>query len=52
VTPFRPPHLSVDIGMAGYHLPGAAILAGLGAFILAEVFAHGLRLREDVEGTV
>jgi DUF2975 family protein len=47
-----PPHPSVDIGMAGYHLPGEAIVAGLGAFILAEVFAHGMRLREDVEGTV
>ena len=28
------------------------LLAGLGAFILAEVFAHGLRMREDLEGTV
>jgi hypothetical protein len=47
-----PPHPSIDIGMAGYNVPGTAILAGLGAFILAEVFAHGVRLREDVEGTV
>jgi hypothetical protein len=47
-----PPHPAVDISMAGYNLPGEAILAGLGAFILAEVFAHGVRLREDVEGTV
>ena len=47
-----PPHPSVDIAMAGYNLPGGAILAGLGAFILAEVFAHGVRLCEDVEGTV
>ena len=30
----------------------ALLIAGLGALILAEVFAHGLRLREDVEGTV
>ena len=29
-----------------------ALLAGLGMFLLAEVFAHGLRLREDVEGTI
>lgn len=43
---------SVDIGVAGYALPGEALLGGLGAFILAEVFAHGVRLREDVEGTV
>jgi Protein of unknown function (DUF2975) len=43
---------SVDIGVAGYTLPGEAMLGGLGAFILAGVFAHGARLREDVEGTV
>ena len=28
------------------------VLAGLGVLVLAEVFAHGLRLREDVEGTI
>lgn len=28
------------------------LVAGLGVFTLAEVFAHGARLREDVEGTV
>ena len=28
------------------------LLAGLGVLVLAEVFAHGLRLREDVEGTI
>ena len=27
-------------------------VAGLGVFVLAEVFAHGARLRADVEGTV
>jgi hypothetical protein len=43
---------SVDIGVAGFSLPGNALLAGLGAFILAEVFAYGVHLREDVEGTV
>jgi hypothetical protein len=47
-----PPHPSTDIGVAGFSLPAAALLGGLGAFILAEVFAHGARLREDVEGTV
>jgi hypothetical protein len=47
-----PPHPSTDIGVAGFSLPAAALLGGLGAFILAEVFAHGVRLREDVEGTV
>ncbi len=40
------------VGSAGFSLPVGALLAGLGAFILAEVFAYGLSLREDVEGTV
>jgi DUF2975 family protein len=40
------------IAEAGFSVPGAALLGGLGAFILAEVFAYGVRLREDVEGTV
>ena len=46
-----PPDPSV-FGPPSYILPGTAILAGLGAFILSEVFAHGVRLREDAEGTV
>jgi hypothetical protein len=29
-----------------------ALIFGLAVLILAEVFAHGLRLREDVEGTI
>lgn len=41
-----------EIGAAGLTSPAGPLLAGLGAFILAEVFAHGVRLREDVEGTV
>ena len=43
-----------DVGVSG-PLPidiGPALVAGLGVFVLAEVFAHGARLREDVEGTV
>lgn len=32
------------------HLTGA--VAGLGVLVLAEVFAEGVRLRQDVEGTV
>ena len=32
--------------------PVGALLAGLGVFMLAEVFAYGLSLREDVEGTI
>jgi hypothetical protein len=41
-----------DLGSAWYDVPASAMLAGLGAFVLAEVFAYGMRLREDVEGTV
>ena len=41
-----------DVGVAGFSLPAGAMLGGLGAFILAEVFAYGMRLREDVEATV
>ncbi|MCA1690981.1 MAG: DUF2975 domain-containing protein [Actinobacteria bacterium] len=37
---------------SGFTLPGAGPVAGLGVFVLAEVFAHGARLRADVEGTV
>jgi hypothetical protein len=40
------------VGAAAFSLPVGALLGGLGAFILAEVFAYGLSLREDVEGTV
>jgi hypothetical protein len=32
--------------------PWTALLSGLGAFVLAQVFAHGVRLREDVESTI
>jgi hypothetical protein len=31
---------------------GPALVFGLAVLVLAEVFAHGLRLREDVEGTI
>ena len=33
-------------------IPVPALLTGLGVLVLAEVFAHGVRLREDVEGTI
>ncbi len=42
----------VDLGIAGYEIPAGVLLGGLSAFILAEVFAYGSRLREDVEGTI
>jgi hypothetical protein len=32
--------------------PGGALVAGLFVFILAEVFAYGVRLRDDVEATI
>jgi hypothetical protein len=31
---------------------GGVLIFGLAVLVLAEVFAHGLRLREDVEGTI
>jgi hypothetical protein len=47
-----PPHPAINLGSEGFGIPGNALLGGLGAYILAEVFAYGLRLREDVDGTV
>ncbi|MEX2553351.1 MAG: DUF2975 domain-containing protein [Actinomycetota bacterium] len=35
-----------------FSLDLAPVAAGLGVLVLAEVFAHGVRLREDIEGTV
>lgn len=32
--------------------PGNALLFGLGVIVLAQVFAHGVALREDVEATI
>jgi len=46
------PAQQIGVGTAGYTIPGALLIAGLGALILAEVLAHGLQLHEDVEGTV
>lgn len=36
----------------GIQISGGGPVAGLGLFVLAHVFAQGVRLREDVEGTV
>ena len=47
-----PPYPSLDLGSEGFSIPLGALLGGLGAYILAEVFAYGLRLREDVEATI
>jgi hypothetical protein len=43
---------TVGLGSARYGVPAGSLIAGLGAFILAQVFAHGLELREDSEGTI
>lgn len=47
-----PPYPSLHLGSAGFAVSGDALLGGLGAFILAEVLAYGLRLREDVAATI
>jgi dipeptide/tripeptide permease len=33
-------------------IPVDSMIAGLGVFVLAQVFAQGVALREEVEGTV
>jgi hypothetical protein len=35
-----------------YDIPPTLTFVGIGVLVLAHVFAHGVRLREDVEGTV
>jgi hypothetical protein len=47
-----PPYPSVHLAFEGPSIQGNALLGGLAAFILAEVFAYGLQLREDVEATI
>ncbi|MEA2154729.1 MAG: hypothetical protein QOE11_869 [Solirubrobacteraceae bacterium] len=37
---------------AGHGFPQIQLLCGLGALVLAQVFAHGVALREDVEATI
>lgn len=41
-----------ELGTALRLDPGPGPIVALGVFVLAEVFAHGARLRDDVEGTV
>ena len=46
---------SSPVGELGTSFPGdfgPGPVVALGVFVLAQVFAHGVRLREDVEGTV
>jgi hypothetical protein len=47
-----PASARLHLTRAGFAFPLELILAGMGAFILAAVFAYGVRLREDVEATV
>ena len=42
----------LSVSTLGFNFPFIEVLAGLGAFVLAEVFAYGTRLREDVEATI
>ena len=37
---------------SAFSIPFESIVPGMGAFVLAAVFAYGVRLREDVEATV
>lgn len=41
-----------NIAIRGFEFPGMALLGGIAAYILAEVFAYGAQLRQDVEGTI
>ncbi|MGI8686433.1 MAG: DUF2975 domain-containing protein [Acidimicrobiales bacterium] len=44
--------VAADLGSAAFSLSLGGPLAGLGLFVLAEVFARGVRMRDDIEGTV
>src|SRR3954447_3249038 len=41
-----------ELSTTGFSLSVTPLIAGLGALLLAEVFAHGVRLREDSEATI
>src|SRR3954452_151974 len=40
------------LSVEGFTFPFPLLLAGLGAFVVAEVFAYGVALREDVDATI
>jgi hypothetical protein len=42
----------LSVSTPGFNFPFVEVLAGLGAFVLAEVFAHATRLQDDVEATI
>ena len=47
-----PASTTAHLSPTAFSPPFDLILVGMGAFILAAVFAYGVRLREDVEATV
>jgi hypothetical protein len=47
-----PPLPEWNLGNGPFGPPTGALVAGLLVFVLAAVFAHGVRLREDVEATI
>jgi hypothetical protein len=47
-----PPMPEWNLANGPFGPPVGALVAGLFVFILAEVFAHGVRLREAVEATI
>jgi hypothetical protein len=48
--------LATSAGLHGFgmgiSIPGPGPIAGIGVFVLAEVFAYGVRLRDEAEGTI
>jgi hypothetical protein len=47
-----PPLPEWNLANGPFGPPVGAFVAGLFVFVLAEVFAYGVRLREDVEATI
>jgi uncharacterized membrane protein YgdD (TMEM256/DUF423 family) len=48
-VPIKAPGLRLD---AGLRLTATPLVCGIGAFVLAQVFLYGIRLREDVDRTI
>ena len=55
LEPYSRPPADLDatgLRPADADVPDIALVCGLGIFVLAEVFAHGVGLREDVDATI
>jgi DUF2975 family protein len=52
LRPASAPVSTPGLRPAHHDLPDTALMGGLIAFVLAQVFAHGVQLREDVEATI